>query len=283
MFGNVNISQKVITKEDKVLYQSYYCGLCKAIGRKSQIYRLGLNNDLTFLSIVLSAVCKKEPEILYDKTCMVHHIKKHNEIGFDEIMDYVSDMNILLVYLKICDDAEDDKKVSSMTLRTLLRRKTDKVCAKYQVTKDNINKYLSKLSQLEKSNCDSVDEVADCFGKIIEEVFTPDFITDEDNRQILAWMGYNIGRWIYVIDAYEDIEKDRKSKSYNPFLMKDNSKQLEDRIYDTLTYTLNNIASAYDLLKIYRNDTLIRNILYSGLPARQDSLFYKTEENDGSL
>ena len=127
MFGYVNISQNSITDEDKLIYKSYYCGLCKAIGKKSQRFRLTLNNDLTFLAVLLSGLEKEEPHVLKDKKCIVHHIKKHDEIAFDKVLDYVSDMNILLVYLKVLDDVVDDKKPSSLLLKAILKGKAKRV------------------------------------------------------------------------------------------------------------------------------------------------------------
>lgn len=66
------------------------------------------------------------------------------------------------------------------------------------------------MSRLEKNNCKEIDETADCFARILEILFTPDFIEDKDKKRILAWLGYNTGRWIYIIDAYNDLEKDVK-------------------------------------------------------------------------
>jgi len=284
MFGYVNFCHENISPEDREVYKSYYCGLCKEIGKKSQKFRLSLNNDLTFLSIILSAVVCEEPEISKDKRCVAHWFKKHDEAWVDKITEYTSDMNILLVYLKIVDDAADEGKLPSKMLKGILKSDAMSVCEKYPKLSKGIIENLKKLSLLEKNYSNSIDETADCFAKILELLFAPDFILDRENREILKWMGYNIGRWIYIIDAYSDIEKDLKTNSYNPFNQSGIAKDevFKKQVYDSLTYTLNNIASAYDLLKIYRNDSLIKNILYSGLPMKQESIF-KTEDANESL
>lgn len=282
MFGYVNISEGIISEQDKELYKSYYCGLCKAIGTKTQIFRLTLNNDLTFLSVLLSAIDENEPTFISDRNCIVHPKKKHKEISFDRIMDYVSDMNILLVYLKICDDALDEKKPSANLLKFLFGFRAKQTQAKYPVLSKNINTYLTRLSELEKKKCPYIDEVADCFAKILEEIFVPEFLSDDSSKKILSWIGYNLGRWIYIIDAYSDIEKDRKQKSYNPFLISED-KEIKTSTYDALTFALSNISNAFDLLEIRRNETLLKNIFFSGLPGVQDSIFSKTEENNGSI
>lgn len=282
MFGYVNICLSSITEEDKKLYSSYYCGLCKAIAKKSQLMRLGLNNDLTFLSVLLSAVCQKKPEFLNDSRCLMHGFKKHNELVMNEVLDYTSDMNILLVYLKILDDAADDRSVSKRGISSLFRNTAEKIMKKYPKTSEVIMDELKRLSELEENKCEVLDEVSDCFAKLLEAIFVPDFVTEESTRRILSWIGYNLGRWIYIIDAYEDFQKDKLKNRYNPLIYY-KSEDLKNEIYNSMTYTLANIANAYDLLDIKRNDTLVRNILYAGLPMKQESIFNKTEGSNGSL
>lgn len=281
MFGYVNISQGSISEEDKRLYSAYYCGLCKAIGEKSQRFRLTLSNELTFLAVLLSAVCPHKQEIAEGRHCIAHPFKKHREICFDAVLDYVSDMNILLAYLKVCDDAQDEGTLSDRAKRMFLSGKARAVEEKYPVTAEKIRTNLKRLYELEKEKSASVDMTADCFAKVLEAVFCPDCIGfDKETLGILGWMGYNMGRWVYIIDAYADLEKDRKNGGYNPFLYCGGISKATD---DALYYTLANIANAYDLLKVYRNDSLIKNFLFSGLPEKQQYILTRTEEANGSL
>lgn len=281
MFGYVNISHSTVSDEDKKLYSAYYCGLCKAIGEKSQLFRMTLSNDLTFLAILLCGVLKTEPEFVDDKRCIAHPIKRHTEILSNHIIDYVSDMNILLVYLKVCDDVYDDKGILDYIKRFVLSRKAKAVEKKYPKISEKILNSLKELANLEKENCSVLDEVADCFSKLLEAIFTPDCLgLDEQTLKVLGWMGYNIGRWIYIIDAYADIQKDKKMNSYNPFLSSPQDKEFTN---NTLLYTLANVANAYDLLKIYRNKTLIENFIFSGLPEKQEYIFTRTEEKNGPV
>jgi len=281
MFGYVNISHGTVSDEDKKLYSSYYCGLCKAIGEKSQIYRMTLSNDLTFLAILLGGILKNEPQIAKNRHCIVHPIKKHNEVIDDKLLDYVSDMNILLVYLKVCDDVNDDKGFLDYLKRFILSKKAKKVEKKYPVTAQKISDSLAELARLEKEKCPQIDKTADCFSRLLAAVFMPDcFDFDEETLKILGWMGYNIGRWIYIIDAFCDIQKDKKSNSYNPFLLNEYSREFTN---NSLLYTLSNIANAYDLLTVYRNKSLIENFIFSGLPEKQEYIFTRTEEKNGPV
>ena len=268
MFGYVNISQGSISDEDKKIYSSYYCGLCKKIGETSQLFRFTLSNDLTFLAVLLSAALKENPVCVENVHCMAHPIKKHSELTNSAALEYAADMNILLVYLKVCDDESDDGRISDKIKRLIFFQKAKRVEEKYPYESQKIKSELLRLAELERAKSESIDETADCFAKILEVIFAPKGLGfDDETLSVLKWIGYNIGRWIYIIDAYADLEKDRKSGSYNPFIYGASDKE---KISDGLYHTLAAAANAYELLTVYRNDSLLRNFIFSGLPEKQE-------------
>lgn len=286
MFGYVQISKTELDEETFKNFRAYYCGLCKAIGKNSQIARMGLSYDMTFLSVLLSAVEAEEPQIK-ECRCMLHPFKKEQVICNSKVLDYVADMSVLLCFKKFEDDWNDDKTLSSLFFRGLYFKAAKKIGKRYKKKSDVISENLALLSNLEKQNCTFSDEVADCFAKICEELFVPDFIEDENTKKTLSWFGYNIGRWVYLIDAIDDVEKDVKNKSYNPFAKKFLEKgreKLANELESGLTYTLANITASYDILEIKRNGKILENIIYSGLAGVQERiLLKKQEEKDGSL
>ena len=117
-------------------------------------------------------------------------------------------------------------------------------------------------------------------------MFTPDFIKDEKAKRTLSWLGYNIGRWIYIIDAYNDLEKDIKKNNYNTFRYKYDGKTFEEikpllkeKLKMSLTFTLENASSAYDLLKVYKNKEILDNIIYHALITKPNSIFGDENES----
>ncbi len=278
MFGYISICREGLGDADANTFRAYYCGLCKAVGREcSHISRLGLSYDITFLALVLSSVLFENADITEER-CAVHPFKKHQCVVNDAAVDYAARVGEILTYLKLKDDRDDEGSVKARLAMAALRSGKNKAVAKDKEVYDFISDRLSELSQLEKQNCSEIDEAADKFAKILEYVFTPDFVTDNDTRRILAWFGYNLGRWLYIIDAYNDIEKDYKSGSYNPFLAKADGgaeeikRDIRERAEFTLTLTLENTASALELLKLHRNRGLIENIVYQGLKGKQKSV-----------
>lgn len=274
MFGYVTISKEQLTEDEYDIFCSYYCGVCKATGKRaSQLSRMGLSYDITFLALVLESLSEVDPEIKMEN-CIVHPIKKRSCVKESGALDYAAEVGVILEYLKLADDLHDDKSVKAAAGMMLMHRGYKRSAKQNIQSHELIKKQLKRLSEYEKNGCDSIDETADAFAKILECLFAPEFIEDRKITRILSWMGYNLGRWIYILDAYNDMERDFKDKSYNPLLaggetpeqVKTNRKQETEL---ALTFTLENIASAFELLDFKRNESLIGKIIYTGLKQRQ--------------
>ena len=276
MFGYVTICREHLTDEDFDTFRAYYCGLCREIGRRcSHPARLGLSYDITFLAITLSSLFEDGER--HTRRCAVKGFKQHDCIENDRALSYAADMGVILTYLKLLDDWKDERSVKARLKMLLFHRAAAKARRRYPEVYNEIKTHLDALGTLEEAMSDSVDETADCFAKILETLFTPDFITDEYTRRALAWLGYNIGRWIYIIDAYKDREKDKKENSYNPFNCRGvfDAKETEE----SLTFTLENAASAYNLLKIKRNKNIMENILFTALRLKQAQILGEINES----
>lgn len=279
MFGYVTVYKDLISEADYDVFRSYYCGLCRDMGKRcSQASRFGLSYDITFLALVLSSVCGTDGEKKCGR-CMAHPFRKNNYIYNDFAVGYAADAAVMLDYLKLLDDWHDEKSVKALFGMLILKRAVKKASSRHEELYEGIRCQLNRLSRLEEKNSENIDETADCFAKILELLFTPVFIDDENERRILGWMGYNIGRWIYIIDAVNDMKKDYESKSYNPFNIgfeggnyDEYAKDVKNRQELALTFTLDNAASAFELLNVRRNETLLRSIIYDCLKARQQQI-----------
>ena len=180
MFGYVTVCKNALSEQGLKAFKAYYCGLCKAIGKRcSQSARLGLSYDITFLAIVLSSVCKKEIS-MKDKKCVLHPIRENICVENDTALNYAADMGVILTYLKLLDDWNDDKSIKALFSMLFFANGVRKAKKHYPREYESIRKCLDELSRLEKNNCKEIDETADCFARILEILFTPDFIEDKD-------------------------------------------------------------------------------------------------------
>ena len=74
---------------------------------------------------------------------------------------------------------------------------------------------LKRLSDLEKAKDFSSDACAGAFGDILAELF----VYKEDTwANALRETGGALGKFIYMMDAYEDLDKDAKKGAFNPLL-----------------------------------------------------------------
>lgn len=258
MFGYVVINKGEMKIKDFEVYRSFYCGLCSTLksryGLKGQ---LSLNYDLTFLAVLLAGLY--EPDI-NKKTvkCIAHPLSKHPSLS-TEFTEYAADMNILLTYYKCQDDWKDDRSYKKKIYGSMLKKAGKKVISKYPDKAGNISKELKKLEEYEQSGCTDIDEVAGCFGRIMAEVFTP---KQDEWTGYLASMGFYMGKYLYILDAYNDFEEDIEKKRYNPLGERGRD---ENYILELLTLMMAECSKNYDFLPIVTYSDILDNIVYSGV------------------
>ncbi|MGN0660069.1 MAG: DUF5685 family protein [Emergencia sp.] len=250
------------------VYQAYYCGICKSIGRRlGQLPRMMLSYDSVFLALILSGISDAEDEICREH-CITHHIKKKPVVCGNEALDYAADVMVLLAYYKFLDDWKDEKKGTALAGMTALSGCCTRLKQDHPQLCETMERSLDKLSGLEKEQCGNLDLCSGAFAELTEAMFAG-FSADDRIRRILGRLGECLGRWIYVIDALDDYENDMRAGSYNPLIFRKN--QLEG-IGDLLYNELAEITKAYDLLKIKKNRGIIENIIFIGLRGRTDMI-----------
>lgn len=279
MFGYIMPEKPELKIREFEMYRAYYCGVCKSIGKRhGQLKRLTLTYDAAFLALLLCSVLNMKTNLVKER-CLVHPSKK-SFITRNEIIDYSSDINIILAYNNMKDKWEDDRSKIALAGMAAFKRAYKKLGVEYPQKCAIINQRLQELSNLEKNKCDSMDAASEPFAKLMEEVL--DYERLEDNtRQVLRWMGYNLGKWIYLIDAFDDLEDDVKSSSYNPILVhfkyngqdiSEFKKQVKGQIEFVLLYCLGEASKAFELLTAKENRGILENILYIGMLSKTDKI-----------
>ena len=216
MFGYVTPDKPYLTLRDFALYRSVYCGICCSLKKNyGQISRLATTYDAVFLSLLLHNYLDSDYDI-EKKRCILHPIKKRTIAQPNEIDDVVCAFNLLLMYHKIGDDVEDEHKFRSKAARTAFGRAYKKAKKTYPEMDEIIRRQYAKMSALEQENCDSIDRVADPFSVMLAEMTR--LVLKEKFTQDIYDFCYNVGKWIYLIDALDDIDKDLKKKNFNPFV-----------------------------------------------------------------
>lgn len=275
MFGFVQANIDSLKPEDKERYRAVYCGLCHALGqRHGQLSRFGLTYDMTFLALLLSSLYEPE-ETENTARCIPHPCKKHNFVQ-NKYVDYAADMTIALVYFKNIDDWNDEKNLTAKGFASVLHGSYKKVKEKYPRQCDIIEKELKNLSDIESRGEDSPDAAANCFGKLMAEIF----VVEKDNwSRYLYSTGYNMGRFIYLADAATDLQEDIEKGSYNPF--KNLSVQTDD-LRPTLKLILGIASQNFEALPLVQDIDILRNIIYSGIWVKYNSFIEKQKEKNNN-
>lgn len=264
MFGYVLVNKPELKIREFENYRSYYCGLCHQLKEEYGTFgRMMLNYDMTFLIMLLSDLYDAEDEVKCSR-CVVHPSKKHCHRQ-NHVTEYCSDMCILLSYYKCADDWNDERKLSRWALSKILKRKCAKVKKKYPEKAEFIESRLNMLSIVESSKVTHIDRAARVFGEIMAEVFV---YKDDMWKEDLYKIGFYLGKYIYLLDAYEDIEKDIKSGAYNPFKEIYHNDDFEKQVLKLLLLMIGECTDAFERLPLVENVEILRNILYSGVWVR---------------
>lgn len=197
-------------------YKSYYCGVCKAMGKLlGQKARLSLTYEAATLAMLVDyCALKSEPELKKGR-CAVHPVHKRPYYFDTPGIFYSARVNVMLSGLACEDNISDSRSLKSRAAHLALRKATKKAAAKYPDLYDFIRTNLKDLSDLEKANTSDPDAFTEPFGKILGRIFTVDGLVSEQYADTLYKLGNAVGRWIMLIDALEDREKDRKKKNFN--------------------------------------------------------------------
>lgn len=262
MFGYVTVNRDTLSLEDEARFRAYYCGLCKALRKRHGLTgALTLSNDMTFLSVILNSLYEHE-ETLGREICLNHPFKKHGYV-LTAATDYAADMNVMLAYQLLMDNWRDEKKVLSLGEAQLVRLGYERVKKRYPEKDRFMREKIAELSEIEKKEPDGdIDAPTNIVGELIGDIFR---YRDDEWANSLATLGAALGRFIYVMDAYDDLAKDIKSGSYNPIKPYRDMPDFEDRCQDILTMHIAECTEVFELLPMLRDASLIRNILYSGV------------------
>jgi hypothetical protein len=281
MFGYIIPDKPELKMKEYELFRAYYCGVCKSMGRSfGPISRFALSYEAVFMGLLLSAV-NKEKSDMRREACIANPFKKKWVIKNNKYVDFAADINVILTYYKLIDNWNDEKHLPSYAAKQLFRSGYNKAAKGNSITDSIIKDALKKQSKLEQEKCSSIDAAAEPTAEMMRDILLCGCKdADKSVQRAMEWLGYNIGKWIYTIDAYDDIEKDIKSGSYNPLLLQYNYKEqpidefkslIKPDIERDLIYTLSQAASSIELLDM-NHKGIIENIVYMGMNSKTNNI-----------
>ena len=271
MFGYITVNREELKVRELDRYQAFYCGLCHALhtrcGRTGQ---LTLTYDMTFLAILLGSLYETDVKA-GEGRCILHPAKKHRMLT-GTMTAYAADMNVLLAYYNLLDDWKDDRRLSRFAAAGLLKDRVRKISAAYPRQAAAVKDYVRALAVCEREASGDIEAGVVLTGRMLAEIFVRK--TDRWAPQ-LRQMGFFLGKFVYLIDAYEDIDKDVKSGSYNPLKALRGRDDFDDYCRQILMMQMAECCRAFEYLPVTRDAGILRNILYSGVWTRFAAVYRK--------
>lgn len=286
MLGYVRIDKGELKVREYEIYTGYYCGICKSIGKRyGQLPRMALSYDAAFLAVLLASLID-EPDEPKAEHCIGHRVKKKTIIR-NKAIDYAGDVMLILAWYNLLDDANDEGKLYAKAALPLLKGKHKKLRRLYPKLCGDIERQLAELDTLEAEKCASLDMTAEAFAKIMESIFLEGLdktgCRSQQNEEQMSAIGYHLGKWIYLIDAVDDIDEDIESGAYNPLIYRFSydgqlesaevfRKRIESILRFNLFHYLAAISNCIDSLDIRKNKGIIDNIVYFGLNRKTEEI-----------
>jgi hypothetical protein len=266
LFGYIKISKGELKIKEYELYRGVYCTLCKVLGKNyGLISRFTLNYDFTFLTL-LNMSLKDGCDHFKTKGCTFNPLKKCNYCTDTDAFSMPAAAAMIMSYYKLLDNIEDEKgfkKLGFLMLKPFLKSANKKAKKQYPQVEKIVCDYITEQTFLEKQNCQEIDEIADPTAKALSQMLM--LCSDDKSQQrVLERLGYCLGRYIYLLDAFCDLKDDIKNGSYNVLKNKPQA-EVNEYIKSQIYFCINEAAKAFELLDIKKYKSILGNIIYLGL------------------
>ena len=272
MFGYVLPPMELLPEEERRRFRSVYCGLCRCLGQRcGQGARMILNYDFTYLAILLSGGEAGEER---EGRCLPHPVRARPYLAPTPAMELAADESVILAYWQLRDGVADSRGAKREKYRlaaAALQGGYERAAAARPGFDEAVRRQLGELSRFEAERCDSLDAPADAFAQLLSAA--AEEAGEERERRVLRQLLYHLGRWVYLVDAADDLKKDVKSGSYNPLVYRFHAEggtlTADDKaaLAATLDSSVRAMAAAFELADFGPWRAIIESVLYEGLYA----------------
>ena len=273
MYGYVRPYKGELKVREYEQYRAMYCGMCHALERRCGFgARMLLSYDMCFLAMIFSGVLGCPMEVCR-RRCPVSFWRRSACTALNKAMELAADSTVILAYAKACDGILDEKglkKLAYRVYRALLCRKYRKSAMRLPAFASVCEENLNKLAQHEKDETPSLDKPASCFADMLAAL--SEYVPAGQRRQARQ-LFYHIGRWVYLADAWDDVEADMANGNYNCIAQRfelrspGEKESVAGEIEKTLAFSAQVAAASAELMELDIWAPIIRNVLYQGLPA----------------
>ena len=276
MFGYIQPNIPELKVREKTRYESFYCGLCRRLGKNYGVTaKACVNYECTFAALMLSGCSENDASACELHRCPLNPLSRKRPMaeGESPALDFAAALSVILAVNKLRDNVHDGKPLYAL-LKPPVMHAYKKASKQYPDALKAIESGLCDLARIEKESKQSEDAAAEAFGSLLGNVFQSAPL-DEKQKPVFYELGHGLGRYVYLLDAWDDRAGDEKKGLYNPFNLCRTSRERAEFL---INISINNAVSAYNLLDMRKNRELADNIMFEGCFAEADRVFSKEDK-----
>jgi len=271
MFGYVKPVKGELKLRELNEFKAFYCGVCTSLQRARYLAKFFLSYDSIFFALLLTSL--KGRTLSYRKRFCEIEFRKVAYFESDDITLAATNFILLLKY-KLLDDVKDERNFVKMVLLSILRKFAGENTHNPHL-EERLKGLLTELGNLERYQVPSIDQPTNIFGEIVAIFFQNLEDISPEQKVVLVNLAKHLGRWIYALDAFDDLEKDAQKHNYNPFLLQFKHEgstdiqqfidKIRPQVREYLFKILDDVILAYNLLELKTYKGILDNIVYMGL------------------
>ena len=274
MFGYLRIQKSELLVREYEAYKAVYCGLCKQLGKDYSFFtRLILSYDCTFYAMILMSL-ERSCKGFYNGRCKCNPLKKCKYARCEsDSYSKAAAFSVISAYYKLLDDLSDSgffKRLAVRIIKPFFKHWHKKAVKRYPELDPPVEEMMRAQRDVEAREDPGIDAAAHPTAAMLAAVFSLE-AKDEGQKRVFYEFGYQLGRWIYLIDAADDLEKDKKRGNFNPFNgIAD--EELQDYETSVLNQSLARAYDAYNLITFIDFKGILDNMMLYGFPSKQNSV-----------
>jgi hypothetical protein len=280
MFGYLLPEKQELKVKEFAQYRAAYCGVCRAIKlRYGNLPRFSVSYDAAVFAVLLAGVSGKVPQAV-KRRCALNPIQPKPVFQDSKALDTMAAASVLLAWGRLKDAWADERKAEALPAMAALALAKRRASQQFPAMAGHIDECLRELTALEQAHCAELDRSADVMGKLLGGILLDGFELSQTQQVLIRSMGYHLGRWVYLVDAIDDMEKDSKTGAYNVLLTSPDTAAAKDLAVQACDYAASQAAAVLDLLEFDWGREIITNLLYCGMPKVLRSVTDKEKPNE---
>ncbi|WP_322176146.1 DUF5685 family protein [Acutalibacter caecimuris] len=288
MFGYVRPCKPELLVREYSQYKAVYCELCRVLGKEYGFSaRFALSYDCAFYALLALSLAGARVEE-HRGRCVCNPLKRCTYLPSPgEEYKKAAALCVLLTYHKLRDDVEDKGGLSALgswALLLLAGPKAKKAAGRYPFLAQQAQEAMDAQRQAEGSGA-GVDPCAEPTAQLLQALFGELAGCEQRQRPALEQFGYFLGRWVYLMDAADDLREDLKEGAFNPFIARlglEGKRELGPKEREeadaacnaALNATAARLALAVNLLELGPFGPIIENVALKGLPQVQREILF---------